>query len=141
MKISIIGGGNVGATLAKRLLESDLKTDIVLLDILKDVVAGKSLDLLHAAPLTGHQNTVIGTDDYAHIAGSGIVVITAGFPRQTGMTRADLIARNGGILSGVIEKVKSGCPDAIVIIVTNPLDVMVYIACKKSGFKSDPLGR
>lgn len=139
MKISIIGGGNVGATLAKRLLESDLKVDVVLLDILKDVVAGKALDLLHAAPLTGHRNTITGTDDYSHIAGSGVVVITAGFPRQAGMTREDLIAKNGGILEGVIGKVKAGCPDAIVIVVTNPLDVMAYMACRKSGLPREKI--
>ncbi|MDP3804777.1 MAG: malate dehydrogenase [Candidatus Omnitrophota bacterium] len=132
-KISIIGAGAVGATLAQRVLESGL-ADVVLVDIAKGVAQGKSLDLLDAAPIIGHERDIIGTDDYSHIKSSEIVIITAGFPRKPGMSREDLIAKNAGIVKEVSENVKKYSPEAIVIVVTNPLDLMTYLCYKTTGF-------
>jgi malate dehydrogenase len=134
MKISIIGAGNVGATLAKRIIESEI-ADVVLLDVFKDMAQGKALDLLHAAPVAGYQREIIGTDDYREIKDSKIVVITAGFPRQPGMSRADLISKNGKVIKEVVSNIKRQSPDAIIIVVTNPLDLMTFLAHKESGFE------
>lgn len=133
MKISVIGSGNVGATLAKRIVESNT-ADVILLDIQKGVAEGKALDLMHAAPAIGHQKKILGTDDYKETAGSNIVVITAGFPRQPGMSRADLVNTNGGIVKEVVKNIRETSPRAIIIVITNPLDVMTYLAYKESGF-------
>jgi malate dehydrogenase len=135
-KISIIGAGAVGATLAQRLLESGA-SDIVLLDIAKNMAVGKALDLLDASPIVGHERTILGTDDYKEIKSSDIVVITAGFARKPGMTREDLIAKNAWIVKGVSENIKRYSPDSIVIVVTNPLDTMTYLAYKTTGFKRE----
>ena len=132
-KISVIGAGAVGATLAQRIFESGL-ADVVLLDILKNVARGKALDLLDAAPITLTEKTITGTDDYNDIQGSDIVVITAGLPRKPGMTREDLIAKNAAIVGGVSEKIKIHAPESIVIVVTNPLDTMTYLCHKTTGF-------
>ncbi len=132
-KVSIIGAGAVGATLAQRVLESGL-ADVVLLDIAKNIAVGKAFDLSDASPLIGHERTIIGTDDYKEIRSSDIVVVTAGFARKPGMSREDLAAKNAGIVKGVCENIKKYAPDSIVIIVTNPLDAMTYLACKITGF-------
>jgi len=132
MKVSIIGAGAIGATLAERVLESGL-ADVVLLDVLKDVAAGKALDLLDAAPIVGHERSIVGTGDYGLIASSDIVVITAGFPRKPGMTREELIAKNASIVRDVSKNIKKNAPSAIVIVVTNPLDAMTYLALKETG--------
>ncbi len=131
-KISVIGAGAVGATLAQRIIESGI-ADVVLIDILKNVAAGKALDLLDASPVVGHECGIVGTDDYAQIEGSDIVVITAGLPRKPGMTREDLISKNAGIVKAVSGNIKKYTPSAIVIVVTNPLDVMTYLALKIMG--------
>lgn len=136
MKVSIIGAGAVGATLAQRILESDL-ADVVLLDVLKNLAVGKSFDLLDASPLLGHGRSITGTDDYKEIKGSRIVVVTAGLARKPGMSREDLIAKNAAIVKNVTKNIVSYCPDAIVIIVTNPLDTMTYLAYKTSGFNRE----
>ncbi len=136
MKISIIGAGNVGATAAQRIFEANL-ADVVLLDIAKGVAQGKALDLLHAAPLVGSKRVIVGTDDYSASEGSDVVVMTAGFPRQPGMSRSDLIARNGDIVKKVVSEIKRSSPQAILIIVTNPLDVMTYLAYRESGFERE----
>ena len=132
MKISVIGAGAVGATLAQRIVECGI-ADVVLVDILKNVAAGKALDLLDASPVVGHECNIVGTDDYAQTRGSDIVVITAGLPRKPGMTREELISKNAGIVRGVSENLKKHSPEAIVIVVTNPLDVMTYLALKIMG--------
>ncbi len=137
MKVSIIGAGNVGATLAQRIAEGGLGADVVLLDIAKEMAEGKALDLLHAAPLTGCSNGITGTDDYSETSGSDIAVITAGSPRAAGMTRDDLIAKNSGVIKSVLKDLMRACPGAIIIIVTNPLDVMTYLACKVSGLNRE----
>lgn len=136
MKISIIGAGAVGATLAQRVIESGL-ADVALIDIAGKIAAGKALDLLDAAPILGHERNIVGTDDFGEIKGSGIVVITAGFPRKPGMTREDLIAKNACIVRDVSQKIRSYAADAIVIVVTNPLDTMTFLAYKTCGFKRE----
>lgn len=133
IKIAVIGAGAVGATLAQRILESDI-ADVVLIDILKNVARGKALDLLDAAPIRDHERSIVGTDDYAEMKGSRIVVITAGLTRKPGMTRDDLIAKNAAIVRDVSLKIKEYAPEAIVIVVTNPLDAMTYLAYTTTGF-------
>lgn len=132
-KITVVGAGSVGATLAQRILESDI-ADVVLIDIVKGLACGKAYDLLDAAPIKDHERMIIGTDDYAMMESSDIVVITAGLARKPGMTREDLIAKNADIVRGVCEKVRTYAPKAILIIVTNPLDAMTYLSYKTTGF-------
>ena len=133
MKITVVGSGFVGQTAAMRLLEKGLG-DVVLIDIIEGKPQGLALDLQEAAPVEGYEPSIVGTNDYAETAGSDIVVITAGFPRQPGMSRMDLLAKNASIMSDVIAKVTPGSPDAIVIVVSNPLDEMTYLAAERSGF-------
>lgn len=133
MKVSIIGAGNVGATLAKRVVESGL-ADVVLLDIVKGLAEGKACDLLHAAPIIRHGKTICGTDDYSFTKDSDIVVITAGLARKPGMSREDLIGKNAGIVKEITEKTAALSPKSIILMVTNPLDIMTYAAYKTSGF-------
>lgn len=132
-KISVIGAGNVGATLAQRIFESGT-ADVVLLDIAANMACGKAIDLLDAAPLVGSEAAITGTGDYTAIAGSEIVVVTAGLARKPGMTREDLVAKNAAIVRDVSFHIRTHAPDAIVIIVTNPLDTMTYLALKTTGF-------
>ena len=132
MKLSIIGAGNVGATLAKRIVENDL-ADVVLLDIAKGLARGKSLDLLQARPVVKHNSSVLGTEDYKHTKDSDIIVITAGLARKPGMSRDDLMAKNAGIVKGIVANVSTFSPKAIILMVTNPLDIMTYVALKVSG--------
>ena len=134
MKIAVIGAGAVGATLAQRILEGEI-ADVVLVDIAKNMAIGKALDLLDAAPILGHDKKITATDDYNEIKGSGIVVITAGLTRKPGMTREDLVAKNAAIVRDVSARIKAHAPDAIVIVITNPLDAMTYLAYKTTGFK------
>jgi malate dehydrogenase len=132
-KIAIIGAGSVGATLAQRVLESGA-SDVVLLDIMKDMALAKSLDLLDAAPIIGHERAIKGSGDYKDISSSDIVVVTAGFVRRPGMTREDLVAKNAAIVGEVSSNIKRYAPSSIVIVVTNPLDAMTYLAYKATGF-------
>lgn len=136
MKVSIIGAGAVGATLAQRVLESGM-ADVVLIDIAKNLAIGKAYDLLDASPIIAHERMIVGTDDYSQASASDIVVITAGFPRRPGMTREDLIAKNAGIVKDVSDNIKKHAPDSIVIVVTNPLDIMTYLAFKRTGFRRE----
>lgn len=132
-KVAVIGAGAVGATLAQRIFEAGL-ADVVLVDILKHIACGKALDLIDAASITGTEQTIIGTDNYKDIEGSDIVVITAGLPRKPGMSREDLIAKNAAIIRDVCGRIKAHTPNSIVIVVTNPLDSMTYLAWKLTGF-------
>src|ERR671931_294243 len=125
-KITVVGAGNVGATTAQRLAERDY-ADIVLVDIVEGMPQGKALDLNQSGPVVGYEPNMVGTNGYEETAGSEIVVITSGFPRQPGMSRDDLLAKNKEIVGGVAEHVKEGSPDAIVIVVTNPLDAMCHV--------------
>jgi len=134
-KISIIGAGNVGATTAHWCAAAELG-DIVLLDIPQTgtMPKGKALDLDQAGPIVGYEPNVVGTTGYEETAGSDIVIITSGFPRQPGMSRDDLLAKNKEIVGGVAKKVAERSPNAIVIVVTNPLDAMCHVAYDATGF-------
>lgn len=135
-KIASIGAGNVGASVAQYCAELDLG-DVVLTDIVEGLPQGKALDLTEAGPIRGYSSRVTGTNDYQDIAGADLVIITAGLPRKPGMTRLDLLEKNGQIISSICESVKQHAPDSIVIMVTNPLDVMVYLAYEKLGFPAE----
>ena len=138
-KISIVGAGNVGATCAHWCAAAELG-DIVLLDIpgeMADMPRGKALDLMQSSPIFGFDSTVIGTNDYADTAGSDVVVITAGIPRKPGMSRDDLLATNAKIMTLVCEQVKATSPDAVIIVVSNPLDAMVQRAMQVTGFPAN----
>ena len=132
-KISIIGAGNVGATTAHWAAAAELG-DLVLVDIVEGMAAGKALDLTQAGPVERFDANIIGSTDYAATAGSDIVIITAGLPRKPGMSRDDLLAKNVAIVRDVTQAVAAQSPQAILIVVANPLDAMVYAAQKVSGF-------
>ena len=133
-KVAVIGAGNVGATVAMRIAEKEL-ADVALIDILEGVPAGKALDLAEAAPIECHDATITGvTNDYSLAKGSDIVVVTAGIPRKPGMSRDDLLTTNAGIMKSVITEIAAVAPDAILIIVSNPLDAMCHVAFDISGF-------
>ena len=136
MKITVVGGGFVGATTAQRLAEKELG-DVVLHDIVESMPQGKALDMLQSACLEGFDSEVKGTNDPADYAGSDIVVITSGLPRQPGMSRDDLLLKNAEIVGGVADNVKKYSPGAIVIVVSNPLDVMTYLVGAKTGFPKE----
>ncbi len=131
-KISIIGAGNVGGTLAQRLAERDY-ADIVLVDIVEGLPQGKGLDLLESGPIVGYDSNIIGTNDYADTAGSDLVVITSGMARKPGMSRDDLVLANGEIVRAVVEQVMKYSPNTILLMVTNPLDAMTQLALHVSG--------
>jgi len=136
MKITVVGAGHVGATTALRLAEKKLANEIVVIDILEGIPAGKALDLWESAPVEGFDCKVIGSsNDYALTKNSDIVVITAGLARKPGMSRDDLQATNAGIVKAVTENVVNHSPQCKIITVTNPLDVMTYVAMKVSGFE------
>ena len=132
-KVTVIGAGNVGATAAQRIAEAGL-ADVVLVDIVEGLPQGKGLDLAEAAPVMGHDARILGTNDYADTAESDIVVVTSGIARKPGMSRDDLIATNAGIVGDVVRKAAAASPKAILIVVTNPLDVMCHVAMGASGF-------
>ncbi|MGB2706463.1 MAG: malate dehydrogenase [Candidatus Omnitrophota bacterium] len=132
MKVSIIGAGNVGSALAERVLAHNL-ADVVLVDIAGNLARAKALDISDAAPLMGYKKTITGTNNYQETSGSSVVVITAGFPRQPGMSRDALIKKNRIIVSAVTRSLKEFTPGAILIVVTNPLDVMTYLAYKETA--------
>jgi len=133
MKITVVGSGFVGQTTAMRLLEQGVG-DVVLIDIIEGKPQGIALDLRQAAPVAGYEPSIVGTNDYADTAGSAVVVITAGFPRQPGMSRMDLLGKNASIIRDVIGNVVPGSPDATLVVVSNPLDEMTYLAAQESGF-------
>jgi len=133
-KITVVGAGNVGATTAQRLAEKELARQVVLVDVIDGVPQGKGLDLWESAPIEGFDSRLVGTNDYAATESSDIVVITAGIARKPGMSRDDLLNTNAGIVKQVSEHVKSSSPNAIVIVVSNPLDVMSWVAMKTTGF-------
>jgi malate dehydrogenase len=136
MKITVVGAGHVGATTALRLAEKRLANEVVLIDILEGIPLGKGLDLWESAPVEGFDCRVIGSsNDYALTKNSDIVVITAGLARKPGMSRDDLQEKNAGIIKGVTEQIANHSPQCKIIVVTNPLDVMTYVAYKVSGFE------
>ena len=135
-KVTVIGAGNVGATAAQRLAEKEL-CDVVLIDIIEGVPQGKALDLTEAAPVEKHDARLTGANAYDASAKSDIVIITAGIPRKPGMSRDDLISTNAGIVKTVTQQVAALSPDAILIIVSNPLDAMCHVAHEASGFPKE----
>jgi malate dehydrogenase len=132
-KISIIGAGNVGATSAQRIAERGY-ADVVLVDIVEGLPQGKALDIQQSAPVINFKTAVTGTNDYRDTAGSGVVIITAGLPRKPGMTRDQLLAANAEIVTGVINNIVKYSPECIILMVSNPLDAMTYLAVKASRF-------
>jgi len=132
-KVTVIGSGNVGATAAQRLCEKEL-CDVVLVDIIEGVPQGKALDLTEAAPIEKHDAQITGTNGYEASGGSDIIIITAGIPRKPGMSRDDLIATNAGIMKSVTREVVKLSPEAVIIVVSNPLDAMCHVAFEESGF-------
>ncbi len=132
-KIALIGGGNIGGELAQRIMEKELG-DVVIFDVVEGVPQGKALDLMETRPVDGSDSNITGTQDYKDIAGSDVVIITAGLARKPGMSRDDLLAKNLEIMKTVANGVKQYAPNAFAIVVSNPLDAMVYAFQKISGF-------
>ena len=133
-KITVVGAGNVGATTAQRVAEKELARTVVMVDVVEGIPQGKGLDQWESAPIEGFDSRVIGTNGYDETAGSDVVIITAGIARKPGMSRDDLLNTNAGIVKQVSEQVKASSPNAIVIVVSNPLDVMCYVAKEVTGF-------
>ena len=132
-KITVVGAGNVGATCAQRLAERDY-ADVVLVDIVEGLAQGKALDMNQSGPVVGYEPNLIGTGEYEHTAGSDIFIITSGLARQPGMSRDDLLAKNREIVASVAQEAADRSPDAIVIVVTNPLDAMCHVAYDTTKF-------
>jgi malate dehydrogenase len=132
-KVTVIGAGNVGATTAQRIAEAGI-ADVYLIDVVEGLPQGKALDLAESAPLQHHDQVILGTNDYADTTESDIVVVTAGLARQPGMSRDDLLLKNAGIVRSVVQQAVRYSSDAILIVVTNPLDAMVHVALEVSGF-------
>jgi malate dehydrogenase len=132
-KVTVVGAGNVGATLVQRIAETRL-ADVVMVDVVEGVPQGKGLDLLEAGPVMGYDSRVTGTNSYDETGGSDIIVITAGLARKPGMSRDDLLVANGDIVKKVAAETGKRSPGAFMIVVTNPMDVMAYVAMKASGF-------
>jgi malate dehydrogenase len=137
MRVTIVGSGFVGATTAMRVVQKGLAEEVVLIDIIEGLPQGLSLDMKESAPIEGFEPNVVGTNDYADTAGSDVVVITAGLPRQPGMSRMDLLDKNAGIIREVVRQAVERSPDSILIVVTNPLDEMTYLASDVSGFPKE----
>ncbi|HEV8537436.1 MAG TPA: malate dehydrogenase [Bacteroidota bacterium] len=135
MKITVAGAGNVGATVAQRIVDKELANEVVLIDIIEGLPQGKGLDMYESTPIEASDTRVIGTNSYDDTAGSDIVVITAGIARKPGMTREQLQETNASIVKSVTDAVVAKSPQSILIIVSNPLDIMTYVAYKASGFE------
>jgi malate dehydrogenase len=133
MRVTVVGSGFVGQTTAMRVVEKGL-AEVVLIDIVEGLPQGLALDIRESSPIEGFEPNVTGTNDYADTAGSDVVVITAGFPRQPGMSRMDLLGKNATVVRDVVENVAPGSPDAVIVVVTNPLDEMTFLASEVSGF-------
>jgi malate dehydrogenase len=132
-KVTVVGAGNVGATVGQRVAERDY-ADVVLVDVIPNMPQGKALDILEAGPVLGYDSLVVGTNGYDETSGSDVVVITSGIPRKPGMSRDDLIRTNQGIVTQVTQEIVKRSPNAILLLVTNPLDAMTQLAYKVSGF-------
>ena len=135
-KVTVVGAGQVGATAALLIALKSL-ADVVLVDVAEGIPQGKALDMMHARSVERFASTVTGTNEYGPTAGSDVVVVTAGLPRKPGMTREDLLAANGAIVRSVVAEVRESSPDAVLVLVTNPLDVMAHLAWRMSGFPAE----
>jgi len=131
-KIALVGAGNIGGTLAHLIGLKELG-DVVLFDVFAGVAAGKALDIMQSGPVDGFDSKMVGTSEYSAIEGADVVIVTAGFPRMPGMSRDDLLTKNAGVIGQVAEGIKTYAPNAFVICITNPLDVMVWVLQQKSG--------
>ncbi len=131
-KIALIGAGNIGGTLA-HLIGLKQLGDVVMFDVFPGVAAGKALDIMQSGPVDGFDSHMVGTGDYSAIEGADVIIVTAGFPRMPGMTRDDLLTKNAGVIGQVAEGIKQYAPNAFVICITNPLDVMVWVLQQRSG--------
>lgn len=136
MKVTVVGSGFVGQTAAMRIVEKGL-AEVVLIDIIEGKPQGLALDMKEAAPVERYEPHITGTNEYADTAGSDVVVITAGFPRQPGMSRMDLLGKNAAIMTDVVNRVAAVSPGAILIVVSNPLDEMTFLAAQVSGFPKE----
>ena len=135
-KISVIGSGHIGSTAALKILDKKL-ADVVLYDIVEGLPQGLALDLAESSPVEGFEHKVLGTNNFNDTANSDLFIITAGLTRKPGMTREDLLHKNADIMKGIVEKIKATSPNSIIIVVSNPLDIMAQLALKVSGFKSN----
>src|SRR6476661_10082801 len=133
-KVAVVGAGNVGATAAQRLAEKNLARSVIMIDVVDGVPQGKGLDQWQSGPIEGFDTRVNGTGSYEEAAGAEVFVVTAGIARKPGMSRDDLIQTNANIVRSVGEQINQVAPHAIVIVVSNPLDVMCYVALKATGF-------
>ncbi len=133
-KITVVGAGNVGATAAQRVAEKNLARTVIMVDVAEGVPQGKALDQWQSGPVEGYDTRVIGANDYSQSAGSELFIVTAGIARKPGMSRDDLVKTNAGIVKSVGEQIKQVAPNAIVIVVSNPLDVMCYVMRQATGF-------
>ena len=131
-KIALIGAGNIGGTLAHLIGLKELG-DVAFVDVFGGVASGKALDIMQSSPVDGFDSHMSGGSDYSAIAGADVVIVTAGFPRMPGMSRDDLVAKNAGVIATVADGIKAHCPGAFVIVITNPLDAMVWVLQQKSG--------
>jgi malate dehydrogenase len=134
-KVTVVGAGFVGATAAQRIVEKQL-ADVVLIDIVEGLPQGKALDMMQSAAVEGFDTHITGTNDYKDTANSDVVVITAGIARKPGMSRDDLLNTNANIVGAVVDQIVAHSPKAVIVVVSNPLDVMTYLAWKRSGFKA-----
>ncbi len=137
MKVTVIGAGNVGATVGECVARQDVAKEVVMVDIKEGMPQGKALDMRESSPIHGFDTRVTGTNDYGPTEGSDVCIITAGLPRSPGMSRDDLLAKNTEIVGGVTEQFVEGSPDSTIIVVANPLDVMTYVAYEASGFPTN----
>lgn len=140
MKITVVGAGAVGATCADQIAKKDLAKDLILLDIKEGIAEGKAIDMMQTASLSGFNTKITGvTNDYSATAGSTVAVITSGLPRKPGMTREELIGINAGIVKGVAENILKFSPDAIIVVVSNPMDTMTYLSLRSLGLPKNRL--
>jgi malate dehydrogenase len=137
MRVTVVGSGFVGATTAMRVAQKGLADEVVMVDIVEGLPQGLALDMNQSSPIEGFEPVVRGTNDYSDTGGSDVVVITAGLPRQPGMSRMDLLQKNAGIMRQVAEQVRSTSSEAIVIVVSNPLDEMTFLAAQVTGFPKE----
>ena len=134
MKITVVGAGAVGATCADNIARKELCDELVLLDIKEGIAEGKAIDMMQTAALLGYDTKIVGcTNDYTKTTGTDVAVITSGIPRKPGMTREELIGINAGIVKGVTQNILKHSPNAIIIIISNPMDTMTYLALQSSG--------
>jgi malate dehydrogenase len=134
VKVTVVGSGFVGATTAMRVAQKGLADEVLMIDIVEDLPQGLALDMNQSSPIEGFEPVVRGTNDYTDTAASDVVVITAGLPRQPGMSRMDLLEKNASIVRDVTRQIADGSPEAIIVMVTNPLDEMTFLAAEVSGF-------